>query len=97
MIRFLLVFMFSFSLVNSGDASFKSNETGALSYTPATIVYICAGGTAYAYHKFRNCFGLNNCTHEIIKITIKELLRNTYVSPVKGAISKLAVQLTIST
>ena len=83
MIRFLLVFMFSFSLVNSDDASFKSNETGALSNTPATIVYICAGGIAYAYHEFRNCFGPNNCTHEIIKITIKEAVDKYSRKPCK--------------
>lgn len=31
-------------------------------------VYVCMSGTAYAYHRTRDCYGLNKCTH-----TIKEV------------------------
>lgn len=35
-------------------------------------VYICTGPTAYAYHKYRTCRGLNRCTGEIKQISLEQ-------------------------
>lgn len=35
-------------------------------------VYICVSKTAKRYHCDRDCRGLNNCTHEIKIVTVKE-------------------------
>ena len=40
-----------------------------LSFTPATNVYVCVSGTAYAYHRTLDCSGLENCTHEIKEVS----------------------------
>jgi hypothetical protein len=37
--------------------------------TSAPKVYICHGGSAYAYHSSNSCAGLNRCTHEITAVT----------------------------
>lgn len=34
-----------------------------------TTVFICTGGSSYAYHCDRSCRGLNRCTHSIIEVT----------------------------
>jgi len=35
-------------------------------------VYICTGSTAYAYHKNRDCEGLNHCGGSILKVSLSE-------------------------
>lgn len=35
-------------------------------------VYICVSNTAEVYHSDRDCWGLNKCTHDIKKVTLKE-------------------------
>lgn len=37
--------------------------------TAAPKVYICKGGSAYAYHKSDRCSGLNRCTHTIVSVS----------------------------
>ena len=43
----------------------------------ADSAYICDSKTAYAYHKYKNCRGLNRCTHRIVKISIDDA-KNVY-------------------
>ena len=38
-------------------------------------VYVCVGGSAYAYHSNRDCRGLNNCRHEIIEVTVTDAIK----------------------
>lgn len=33
-------------------------------------VYICTGSGAKRYHSSSSCRGLNNCTHDIIKVSL---------------------------
>ncbi len=37
-----------------------------------STVYICVSKTAKRYHCDRDCRGLNNCTHEVKIVTVKE-------------------------
>ncbi|HEX5155148.1 MAG TPA: hypothetical protein VFW07_27080 [Parafilimonas sp.] len=49
--------------------SFHAPAGSSLNKAKAEYVYICDSNTAYAYHKTKDCSGLNRCTHEIRKIT----------------------------
>ncbi|GAB3637264.1 hypothetical protein GCM10027422_28540 [Hymenobacter arcticus] len=40
--------------------------------TTAPTVYVCGGGSAYAYHRIDNCAGLNRCTHGVSAVTVPE-------------------------
>lgn len=40
-------------------------------------VYICVGGSAYAYHKTKACGWLQQCTHRVEEVTVAEA-QNTY-------------------
>ncbi|TDN39287.1 hypothetical protein E4631_15545 [Hymenobacter sp. UV11] len=35
-------------------------------------VYVCSGGSAYAYHNYESCSGLNRCTHTVNAVTVAE-------------------------
>jgi hypothetical protein len=35
-------------------------------------VYVCGGGSAYAYHNSNNCNGLNRCSHGVNAVTVAE-------------------------
>jgi len=35
-------------------------------------VYVCNGGSAYAYHNSEGCAGLNRCTHTVDAVTVAE-------------------------
>jgi hypothetical protein len=35
-------------------------------------VYVCGGGSAYAYHSSDNCNGLNRCSHGVSAVTVAE-------------------------
>jgi hypothetical protein len=35
-------------------------------------VYVCSGGSAYAYHNSEGCAGLNRCTHTVNAVTVVE-------------------------
>ncbi|MGV3588562.1 MAG: hypothetical protein ACO1OF_16270 [Adhaeribacter sp.] len=38
----------------------------------APKVYICEGGSAYAYHSSEGCSGLNRCTHTITAVSVAD-------------------------
>jgi hypothetical protein len=35
-------------------------------------VYVCNGGSAYAYHSYEACAGLNRCTHVVNAVTVAQ-------------------------
>ena len=39
---------------------------------PAAKVYVCGGGSAYAYHSSAGCAGLNRCSHGVTPVTVAE-------------------------
>lgn len=45
--------------------------------TQTSKVYVCVGGSAYAYHLKKECRGLNRCTHSIKEVTLQEA-KETY-------------------
>ena len=47
-------------------------ENTATNLTPDKTVYICVSKGAKRYHLNRSCGGLNHCTHEIRKTTVRE-------------------------
>jgi len=47
------------------------------------MVWICTGEYAYAYHKNKNCRGLNRCSCEIKKVTLKEAKKRERSKPCK--------------
>lgn len=38
----------------------------------APKVYVCGGGSAYAYHSSEGCGGLNRCSHGVSAVTVAE-------------------------
>ena len=42
--------------------------------TPHRVVYVylCDSETAHVYHSTKDCRGLRNCTHKIIKVTLDD-------------------------
>lgn len=42
-----------------------------VSCTPVHTVYICDSNGAKRYHYTVGCRGLNNCQHEILKVTLE--------------------------
>jgi len=38
----------------------------------APKVYVCGGGSAYAYHNSDGCSGLNRCSHGVSAVTVSE-------------------------
>ncbi|NLN32795.1 MAG: hypothetical protein GX159_04280 [Flavobacteriaceae bacterium] len=49
----------------------------ASSFTPLEIssqssVYLCNSSNAKKYHYTKNCRGLSNCKHQIIKVSVQE-------------------------
>jgi len=60
----LVLIFFSFS-------SFTPEKT----FSPQTSVYLCNSTGGKKYHYNKNCRGLSNCKHEIIKVTLEEAKR----------------------
>lgn len=46
-------------------------------------VYICKGGSAYAYHKTKDCRFLLNCTHTIVEVSVNEAKTDYKRTPCK--------------
>jgi len=42
---------------------------------PEDKVFICLGGSAYAYHNIRSCKGLVQCRHQIVSVTRTEAVQ----------------------
>ena len=81
--RYLLIVLtvfLSFCGQNQQQSSSTKEDTYGSSNRNDSIdnankeVYVCISGTAYAYHKNRNCRGLRSCTHRIETMTEKEAI-----------------------
>lgn len=51
-----------------GVSAPKKMSAGASS----SVVYICTGGKAYAYHKSKSCSGLNKCSGDIVGVQLSK-------------------------
>jgi hypothetical protein len=40
--------------------------------TATPKVYVCGGGSAYAYHRSEGCAGLNRCSHGVSAVTVAD-------------------------
>lgn len=66
----------------------ESYSQAAVAYPPAkskpssqvTMVWICTGDYAYAYHNNRRCRGLNRCKERIVKVPKQKALDRNYRS-----------------
>ena len=67
-----LIFILLYILILSpGNASVKYENRSILSkeISQSVAVFICNSATAYAYHSYESCRGLNRCTHEIVRVS----------------------------
>jgi hypothetical protein len=67
------------TLTSTAQATYPSHRTTYHRPTAprpaATVspkVYVCGGGSAYAYHSSDNCAGLNRCSHGISAVAVAE-------------------------
>lgn len=64
------------SLISSAYATYPRHHaphsTTAVRPTAAPKVYVCGGGSAYAYHSAATCNGLNRCSHGVSSVTVAE-------------------------
>lgn len=50
----------------------RSAQHAATRPAAAPRVYVCGGGSAYAYHSSDGCSGLNRCSHGVSAVTVAE-------------------------
>ena len=67
-----LALLFTISTLFSFTTPVRTNPV----HVKAEYVYICNSTTAYAYHKIKDCSGLDRCTHEIKKVTKDEAIND---------------------
>jgi hypothetical protein len=75
--QLFLFFLLSLSLASFAQTGYPSpRPAGPRSTTspPAASpkVYVCGGGSAYAYHRSEGCAGLNRCSHGVSPVTVAE-------------------------
>ena len=63
--RTLLLLFFSLFLMSATTDNTMNSNTET---TATAEVYTCLSKNAVAYHKHKNCRGLNRCSHEIRKV-----------------------------
>jgi hypothetical protein len=75
--HFLLSLLLTLPLVSFAQtahphhrASYPTTATPRQLNTPK--VYVCGGGSAYAYHRSESCSGLNRCSHGVSPVTVAE-------------------------
>lgn len=55
--------------------TFTHSHLNTVTSAPEVKVFICLGGTAYAYHYTRSCKGLAQCRHQIVQVTKDEAVQ----------------------
>jgi hypothetical protein len=64
------------TLASSAQATYPRHHTRhsttAARLAASPKVYLCGGGSAYAYHSSDNCNGLNRCSHGVSAVTVAE-------------------------
>lgn len=84
---FLLSFLLAVPLLSAAQAPYPHHR--ASYQRPAAVpaasaalkVYLCGGGSAYAYHSSDNCAGFNRCPHGVSAVTVaaaKGMARRPY-------------------
>ncbi len=68
----LLVLMPLISFSQATQPAQKKAPAKEATVRSAPKVYICEGGSAYAYHSSPSCSGLNRCTHTVSAVTRSE-------------------------
>ncbi len=61
-----LLTVYGYAQTNQAPAKQPTTKTAA---AKAVKVYICKGGSAYAFHSSSSCSGLNRCSHTISAVT----------------------------
>jgi hypothetical protein len=77
--QLLLVLLLALPFASPAQATYPRHR---LTHRPATAprsaattapkVYVCGGGSAYAYHNSGGCAGLNRCSHGVSAVTVAE-------------------------
>ena len=80
--RFLIAFLFVFAF-NFSPLTTAGSKVDQVPAQQETYVWICTGGSAYAYHSRSSCSGLNNCQGRIIKVTEREAIEKYHRRPCK--------------
>ena len=72
-----LSFLLLLTLTLSGTTSYSQakKKKAPVAKKVETVVYICGGSSAYAYHTSSSCRGLNRCTHGVSKVTQTEAVK----------------------
>lgn len=70
----LLSLLLAVPLLDSAQAAHPhhraSHRPAVAPAAAAPKVYVCGGGSAYAYHSSDNCAGLNRCTHGVTAMSV---------------------------
>ena len=68
-----LFLIFSMTTAVSAPPAFISQENHKIAFKSDqdVMVYICDSKGAKKYHLVKNCRGLSNCKHDIIKVSLK--------------------------
>jgi len=65
----MLALLTVFSYAQATQPQAKKAPVNKAAATAAPKVYICEGGSAYAYYSSSSCAGLNRCTHTVSAVT----------------------------
>jgi hypothetical protein len=67
-----LLALFSLLITVTAFSPVKTTHRSGTEKTAA--VYICNSPTAYVYHSTENCRGLQNCTHQILQVSLSDAI-----------------------
>jgi hypothetical protein len=75
--QLLLALLLSLPFVSSAQTVYpqqmvKQLRSTATQPTASPKVYVCGGGSAYAYHSGEGYAGLNRCSHGVNAVTVAE-------------------------
>jgi hypothetical protein len=68
----LAALLLSPTLASTAQTAYPSHRTTPPRPAATPKVYVCGGGSAYAYHSSDNCTGLNRCSHGVSAVTVAE-------------------------
>ncbi len=73
----LLFFLLTLSLASPAQTVYPHHRptqprTTVAQPVASPKVYVCGGGSAYAYHSSEGCAGLNRCSHGVNAVTVAE-------------------------
>lgn len=68
----LLALPFASPAQNTYPRPTPNAATASRPAAAAPNVYVCGGGSAYAYHRYDGCAGLARCSHGVSAVTVAE-------------------------